>query len=1078
MKFRHLMSGAAIPALLASLSALAYAQTEITDSRTTGVATSTAGDNGTPADVTVTSTGSITVDSGAAITVDSDNSVINEGTLSSDNADDTTGILIGGVTGNVANNGNINLTGNAPDGGITPDSDIVTGSGRTGILISGASPFTGNVTNSGSIDVQGQNSAGIRLASGSDMVGTIEHNRTLKVFGPGSVAIDIAGNLDGDVTVNGTVGVTGENSQGVNVSGDMTGTLSINAGISVSGFVNSSGATVLARTTLAGREALNDTGNLRQAGSAVHVSGNIDHGIHFGRQTDPDTGAILSFGTVTMAGSAPAILIDGNGTPIAIGVVARITDPNDENYDADLQYAFVNQGTLAADGFLNDADATTFSLADATLQGGLNNSGTMRATVYRSGVDPAALDPTHDALARVIVIGGGGIAERINNSGTILARGFEAADEVYADRDNIQAPNLIRVTAIDILSGGSLADITNTGSITAVVTARNGEAVAVRDRSGTLISLNNQGTIGALGVNSDSAGEQATSFNLIAIDVTTNTSGFTLNQTQYDDPDVEDDPAPAITGDILLGSGNDVVNIAAGTVDGDISFGNGADVLTLSGGAQVNTSLSDSDGNLAINVADNATLTITGPADFNVSSASFDATSTYSPFIDPSTGEVSVMNASGVVSFADGAQVIPRLATVLADPTTTFTIIQAGTLNLGGSFGTVRGENTPFLYNINVVPDPNNPNTLIMTVDLRDTQELGLDTAQAAVFSSTFEALQNSQALGSAFVGLTDQASFNAAYNQLLPEFAAAARQFIIANVDGSVGAVGSHLNTARRNQEKPGGLWIEQIAYFADQDLIGLSNQFRGYGFGFTGGLDTAFGPFHTAGLNVGFTTAQVEDVLGVDKPFNVLSLQGGLYGGMQFGNLGIDLYAGGGYDKYDSNRNVVIGNFNQSARGKWTGTHVNASANIGYDIDLGAFYTRPSASFSYLRLKENAYTETGDEDIALAIDSRTSEVGTGTLMLDIGKHIQKKRYWLAPSLNIGYKYDFMGDSVLTTGQFVGGTTPFVLTSQDFPKSGVLVGFSLYGGSKYSSLGFDYDADIRSGFIRHTARIVIRLIF
>ncbi len=1078
MKFRHLMSGAALPALLISLSSLCHAQTEITDSRTAGIATSTAGANGTPSDVTVTSTGSVTVTSGAAITVDSDNDATNEGTISSDNANDTTGILIGGVTANVTNSGNINLTGNTPDGGITPDSDIVTGSGRTGILISGASPFTGNVTNSGSIDVQGANSAGIRLASGSDMVGTIEHTRTLKVFGPDSVAIDIAGNLDGDVTVNGTVGVTGEHSEGVRVSGDMTGTLNVNAGISVSGFVNSAGATVLARTTLAGRQQLNDTGNLRQAGSAVNVSGNISHGIHFGRQTDADTGAVLSLGSVTMAGSAPAILIDGNGTPIAIGIVAQITDPSDENYDADLQYAFVNQGTLVTDGFLNDADAITFSLTDATLQGGLNNTGTMRATVYRSGVDPAALDPTHDAFARVIVIGGGGIAERINNSGTILARGFEAADEVYADQDNIQDANLIRVTAVDILAGGSLPELTNTGSITAVITGRNGEAIAVRDASGTLISLNNGGTISASGLNSDSAGEQATNFNLIAIDVSANTNGFTLNQTQYDNPDVEDDPAPAINGDILLGSGDDTVNIAAGTVTGDISFGDGADVLTLSGGSLVSTSLSDSDGQLAINVADNSTLTITGPADFNVTSASFDGTSTYAPFIDPSTGEVSLMTASGEVSFADGAQVIPRLATVLADPSTRFTIIQAGTLNLGGSFGTVRGENTPFLYNVNVIPDPDNPNTLIMTVDLRNTQELGLDTIQAEAFGSTFEALQNSQALGSAFVGLTDQASFTAAYNQLLPEFAAAAREFVMANVDGAVGAVGTHLNTARRNQEKPGGLWIEQLAYYADQDLIGQSNQFRGYGFGFTGGLDTAFGPFHTAGINLGFTTTQLEDVLGSDDPFNVLSFQGGLYGGMQFGGLGIDLYAGGGYDDYEANRKVIIGSFNQAAQGNWNGTHLNASASIGYDLNMGKYYIRPSATFSYLRMQENAYKETGSQDIALAIDSRTSEVGSGTIMFDIGKHIQKKRYWLSPSLNVGYKNDFIGDSVLTTGQFIGGATPFTLQAQGFPKSGILVGFSLFGGSKYSSIGLDYDADIRSGFIRHSARIVIRLIF
>jgi len=1078
MKLRRLFASAATTVLATALASSAFAQVEITDARTTAVQTSTAGSGGAASDVTITSTGSVAVTTGTAVTLDSDNDLINDGAITTEDADDTVGVLISGVTGNFTNNGSITLNGAAPTGGITPTSAIITGTGRTGILISGASPFTGNITNEGSIAISGQNSTGIRLASTSSITGDIFQNGTLTVFGENSVGIDIIGNVIGNLAINGTIGATGENSEGVNISGDVSGSVTFTNVTTTTGFVNSIGAAQTSRSTLAIRGILEDTGSLRQGGSALNISGNIDGGVHFAERREATTDVLISTGGVNMIGSAPAVLIDGNGTPIAIGLVAQITDPNDADFDAELQYAFINQGTLISDGYLDDMDATSFSLNDARLEGGLNNSGIMRATVYRSGIDPAATAATHDSHARVIIIGGGGIAERINNTGTILARGFEAIDSAFADLDNVQAPNMIFATAIDILAGGSLGNISNLGNITALLTSRNGEAVAIRDASGTLIEINNSGVIEALGINSDLSGDTTPTYNLIAIDVSANTTGFTLNQTIFTDPDTNVDTVPVITGDILLGSGDDLINVEGGTINSNISFGDGADRLLVSGGAAVIGSISDSDGQLEIMVTDSSSLTINSADDFNITTATIDSTSTYAPFIDPLSGEASAMIASGNVTLEDGATIDPRLSTVLANPTTSFTIIQAGTLIANANFGNIRGENSPFLYNTVLTRDPLDANSLILTLQLRNTAELGLDVVQAAAFTSAFEALQNSDALGGAFVGLTDQVSFNAAYNQLLPEFSAAAVQFVMANIDGATGAVGSHLNSARRSQEKPGGLWIEQFAFYADKSITGSSEQYRGYGFGITGGFDTAFGPFHNAGINIGFATTEVEDVLGVDEPLDVLTVQSGIYGGIEFGKLGVDLYAGGGYDDFESSRNVIIGSYSQSAQGNWSGYHFNGSATAGYKLDFGKYFVRPSASLSYLNMNENAFIEQGSSDIAQAIDSRQVDVGTATGMLEFGANFARNRAWASPSIRVGFRNDFINGGIITTGRFANGTTSYTLLSDGIPASGILLGITFASGSDFASFSFDYDTDIRSGFIRHTARLVVRMIF
>ncbi|PHR90846.1 MAG: hypothetical protein COA69_14100 [Robiginitomaculum sp.] len=1082
MTLRRYTLCVALPVLAAALAFPASAQVEITDDRTTGVSTSTAGTGDTPSDVTITSTGSIAVTSGAAVTLDSDNAFINAGAISTTDVDDTTGVLISGVvSGAFTNSGTIRLGETSPSGGISPGGDIAQGSGRTGILISGGSSFTGNISNtsSSSMTIIGQDSAAIRLAALSTLNGDILQNGAIVAYGERAVGIDLLGDVIGNLAINSRINSTGEDSHALNVSGDISGGLTITGNLTTSGYVASTGAAVTTRPSILFRENLVETGSLREAGSAVQISGNIGNGIHIAENRDSTTDALISIGAINMFGSAPAILIDGNGTPIAIGLIGQITDPADADFDEDLQFAFFNQGTLVSDAILNDIDTTVFSLSDAHLEGGINNAGTLQSTSYRSGIDPDATSPTADSHARVIIIGGGGIAERINNTGLITARGFDSGDSIYADPENVQAPNQIFVTAIEVEAAGSLNSILNRGIISALITGRLGEAIAILDASGTLVEINNSGIIQAGATNSDGTGVQATNFTLTAIDVSANTTGFTLNQTVFTNPDTDIDSVPIINGNIFLGSGDDTINVAGGAIVGDISFGDGADRLEISNTSIVSGAITDSDGQLDILVTDNSRLNITGSEDIDVTTALVDSTSIYSPFINPSTGDVSVLMASGTVTFEDGAVIAPRLSTVLSSASAAFIIAQAATLNIDTSLDSLRSNQTPFLYNTTFLRSPTDSGTLIMTLDVRSTQELGLDASQAALFTSAFEALQNINDLGTAFVRITDQTEFNSAYNQLLPEFAAASRQFVLANVDGATGAVASHLANARRSQDRPGGAWIEEFAYYADRSLEGLSEQFRGYGFGITGGFDVAVGPFHTVGVNIGFATTEVEDVLGNDEPLDVLTIQLGGYAGYQTGALGIDVYAGVGYNDFEANRNVVIGDFNKSTSADWSGVHYNASLSAGYDISFGKkYFIRPAIAATYLSLSEKAYEEEGTSGIELALDKRTVNTGTVSATLNFGARYERNRSWMAPAFRVGVRSDVINDGVITTGRFLNGVTPFSLEAAEFPSTGILLGITFASGSQYSSFSFDYDTDIRDGFIRHTARMVLRLLF
>jgi len=880
----------------------------------------------------------------------------------------------------------------------------------------------------------------------------------------------LASNITGNVSNGGTVTARGTDSQAYAISGDINGGFATSGTLSASGYRFTTRPAFGGDTATTGREDLSAE-DLQQAGSALNISGNISQGVLLeqvlvqavdadgvGIVNDEDEPVLIVSQTsqISQTGSAPAILIDGDGQQIAIGLVAQITDPTDADFDSDLQYGFINQGTASASGVFDDVNATTVSLANVTIDGGVRNSGTLTANTFRAP-NPTTLTDG-DGVARVLVLGNQAIADEINNSGAIVASVSESVDEIYFDRENIIAPRSLLAVAIDIGEGATVQELVNTGAISALLIGRDGTAIAIRDSSGTVTRVDNTGTISALGTTSDTLGLEATEFNLVALD------------------------------------------LSASTMDIEVDFGSGSDSLSLSGGSVFLGAIENTD-NLDLSVTDGSTFALGSDNTIQVSDALIDSTSVYRPVINGATGNASTLTSTGDITFEAGATINPILDSIIGTNTLEYTLASAANLTIGDLASLGAGE-APFLYNTSL--SLSDPNTLVVTLDLRDPTAslanggLGLDAVQSAAFGSVvngvfqggpvLEALAASSDLGNAFSNITEAEEFYAAYNQILPEFSGAAKQFILANVDGAVGAVGSHLDTARRSPDKPGGAWLQEFFYFADRELAGQSEQYRGNGFGFSGGLDTELGPFHAVGITGGFASTEVEDVIGGDEPLQVRTYQLGAYAGFEKNGFNIDLYGGGGLSDFEQTRLVTVGDFFGSAEGEWQGSHANAALRAGYEIALNdKFWARPSVSVDYLYLNEYGHTETGTSGVRLNVDGRRSETAAATAMLNVGAEFMGKRTWIRPSLRVGYRNEFMSDPVETAFRFQGLTDTngnlfdseiARLRAFAFPDEGLLLGFTVAAGSKYSSIGFDFDSDIRDGFIRHTGRVVVRLLF
>ncbi len=1055
---KTLLATAALPLL--GFAVAANAQVEITDERTEPITTGTISD-GDPGDIIIRTGGSVLVGTGVAVTIDTDNTVTNEGTIGSQDADNTTGILItGGTTGGFTNSGTIDLT---EDHSLTDDDDdgdldgpAAIGAGRTGILIEGSSAFTGDINNElgGRITVEGNSSAGVRIMAGLD--GDLNNAGNISLTGANGYGVQIAGIVNGDITNTGSIIVNGENSVGLGIEAQVNGTVTNTGQIASSGFREN-----LRRNSLEQRDLLDDD-DLTQSGSAVSIAASVTGGFLNGAQLD-DAGNTLRTGEIFGQGAAPAVLIAAglNGQPggdVVLGMIGTTEEGTD--------YGFINNGAISSSG-INDGFAAT-----AIQVRGAEVGGIMRRAIIENGIlnTGAIRSSSFDASARTVWIGEGGFVNTLNNAGfigsTVVSQIGQQAISIAVDPD------------------GEMNTVVNTGIVESVFTGSGtgAQAIAIYDASGTVDLVENQGRISAVFNEILTEGEVTdpndTTRHTVAIDLSANTNGATVRQLGNVDSDI----APEITGDILLGSGNDVIELTAGTVEGDIVFGDGADLLTIDGGAELTGALYDSDGLLTLDIRDGL-LALGSGTNLSLTDATFGANSRLQMTLADSANGIigATFNASGNVTFLEGAAIAPILNTLIGDGGS-FNFMQANTLSIAGTLDTLLDPNQlPFLYNVSLRQGVGSDN-LILDLQRRTANELGFDVNQTAAYDAWFTALSTSTdtALETAFVRLTAADEFHAAYNQLLPEFGAAALQFTLANTDGTTGAVSTRLDNVRRGYGPQGGIWVQEIGYYMSRNLSSISQPYKGFGLGLAIGMDRPFGPFDAVGIAVSGFSNEIKQPNSFDKPLTSRSAQIGMYSGGKFGGLNFESHSAVGIDSFDSERQLSIGDVTRTTLGDWTGYHVTSTTRLSYDITAGDWFIRPSASLDYLWLREGSYIETGGgTGIDLDINARTSKSLAGSAAITLGRKFgNNDDAWWSPRLRIGVRNDFQGNAVDTVARFSGFTDEFTLTPQKLSDTAVLLGFSFTAGSRFTSFGLDYDADIRDGFVRHTGRLVIRFIF
>lgn len=1024
-------------ALATSLaSAPAYADTTINTDTTDPLLTSDEGN------IIITDGGVITIDSGVAITVDSDNDVTIEGLDEDDSevvvgeinvgdADDAIGILVQtGTNANISNVGTITVledfVSEDEDANAIADGPIASASNRYGIYVAGGGTASGSLDNSGIITVEGLNSGGIVVDSNYD--GTITNTGTITVIGDNSYGIKVQ-DVSDNVTIRGNVQVAGEGAVAFSSQGDIDGALNFQGTIrQLNSYTNDdSVTTALSRT------------DLRSGAAAVEITGNVGGGIMIAVAPDDDDednddedndgieDTLEGTGYIASTGNGPAMLI-GGATDTVIGTVA----------DSDDGYSLVIDGSIVS-------------------------------TANYSSTDSFGL-----------VIGGQGgavdVAGGIELNGMLTATSYDSA-----------------ATALLINEDSTVDRLAVTGSLTASLTSTGeGEVYAIRDLSGSLTSIENSGFITTSASSEDI--QQA-------IAASSNTTGLTIIQylndedaetkadieAELDDDETDDTIYTAIVGDIVTGSGNDLISASAGVINGDtyfnagndtltlsddavytgdIYFGTGTGVMTLSNEATFDGDIDGAGQSVLVTLNDSAVFTGTVENGSGVSvvvnggtfgigdskTSTFDSLTVGSDgalgvYIDGEEGTNSLYEVNSA-TFESGAKIETTISS-LENADGTYVVLTAGEINGVPDFDSATTE-LPFIFTGETSISGND---LILDIRRKAAEELGLTGTGTSAFDAIITASATDDTLATSFLQIEDAATLQSQVDQYLPDHSGGIFDF--ATRGSRLAALHIMDDSSLYDVSDIGG-WIEPI-YWGNKKDAGDAASYKNSGWGVSLGLER-WSKIGNLGLSYAYTNGNIENNGGTGT-VDASQHEFGAFWRMDSGPLYTFGRISASYLSLSSTRTITTTaddtEYTGSTTGDWNGWMVSAAGGASYDLNVGSRLTfRPKATLDYYRLHEGGYDESGGGDaLNLYVDGRTSDAVTAATTVAAVYRMGHKRKGSTPltfELEGGRRHNLAGSLGTTTASFLDGDD-FSLTADGLDSSWLGEARILAGGLDFT---------------------------
>ncbi|MDZ5452017.1 autotransporter domain-containing protein [Labrys sedimenti] len=458
----------------------------------------------------------------------------------------------------------------------------------------------------------------------------------------------------------------------------------------------------------------------------------------------------------------------------------------------------------------------------------------------------------------------------------------------------------------------------------------------------------------------------------------------------------------------------------------------------------------------------------------------FDTGSTYRAEINPGL-ESDLVDVSGIATI-NGGTVYALKAGGVYTPGSRWTIIDAAG-GVSGTFDTF-DQNMPFV-DLSLTYDANH-----VYIDAARNEVAFCDVAVTRNQCATGNGLESTgvgNPVYDAVAGLPDENSARRALDQLSGEIHASAKTALIEDSrfirDASVDRIRAAFGTVGASSA-PIMAYGQDGARLVAPTTQGLAVWGQGFGaWGHVGGdgnaakLETSTGGFLVGadapafdnwrfGVLAGYsrTTFKVRDRASSGDSDNYHL---GLYGGSQWGALGLRTGVAYTWHDMDIGRSVSFPGFSESLKSKVRAGTFQAFGDLGYRIDTSIAAFEPFANLAYVSLDTGGFTERGGA-AALHADSQTTSTAFTTLGLRASTSFDLFGIATTVRGSLGWRHAYGDVKPLSIQAFAGGAA-FTVAGVPIARNAAVVSAGIdMAVSRNTSLGLSYDGQFASSAQQH----------
>jgi len=531
-------------------------------------------------------------------------------------------------------------------------------------------------------------------------------------------------------------------------------------------------------------------------------------------------------------------------------------------------------------------------------------------------------------------------------------------------------------------------------------------------------------------------------------------------------------------------SGNDTLSgpttVAAGELAVNGTLNNSAvQVLsgaTLAGSGSVGATTISNGGMIAPG-SPATTLTVNG----NLTEA---AGSIYKTEVNPETHNASLIHVNGSANLAPGAVLaVARIGSGLYVPGTQYTVLTA-TDGVEGTFSLTGDIETAFVA-LSAMYDADD---VYLISTLVNNFSSAAQTSNQASVANALQSLPGDNALKDAIAALDTADQARNAFDQLSGEIHASTQSQLIEEshfvrdaatdrlrqVFCAVGSDGADINAADIASQQTPQLalsacnpnqpqaWVRVFGSWGSTSGNGNAAEAGRSVSGMLAGVDTQVFDHWRVGMLTGVSRSSI-DVNDRNASANSNDYDLGLYGGTQWGQLGLRMGLSYSWHDIDSQRSVNFPGYTDQLNASYTSNTTQLFGELGWQIDSGAVQYEPFANLAFVRQANDSFQESGGL-AALAGQSDTMRTTFSTLGVRGATKFELGGVDLATRGMLGWRHAY-GDTVPTSVLSLSGATPFAVNGVPVAKDAAVLELSLDAPvARNATLSISYTGQIGNG--------------